>query len=385
LSKEQKSTQIIFSIWQAKHGITTYPLTTLVFILPFLLFYAVVAIYAERKISAFIQDRLGPMEVGYYGFAQTVADLLKLLQKEDIIPGKAESQLFKIAPIIIFTSVFAGFAVLPLSASWSGASFSSALFFLLAIISLDVIGIVSAGWSSNNKYSMIGTMRSAAQIISYEVPLGLSVLCVCMICQSLDLQEISFQQSIHYHEPQYLLGIQSWNIEVGSIGGFLNWNIFRMPLLAGAWIIFFIASLAECNRAPFDLPEAESELVAGFQTEYSGFRWAVIMLSEYGMMLLVSLLGAVLFFGSWNTPLPNIGVVKLATWTSGAPGTTASTLWGIFWLVSKSWVLVSMQMWVRWTYPRLRIDQLMNLSWKYLTPLALGLVILCGVWKVIFI
>jgi NADH-quinone oxidoreductase subunit H len=157
-----------------------------------------------------------------------------------------------------------------------------------------------------------------------------------------------------------------------------------MPLLFGAWIIFFIASLAECNRAPFDLPEAESELVAGFQTEYSGFRWAVIMLAEYGMMLLVSILGAVLFFGSWNTPLPNIASLRLSDWTSGTPGTVASTLWGIFWLVSKSWFFVSLQMWVRWTYPRLRVDQLMTLSWKYLTPLALVLVILCGFWKVIF-
>jgi NADH-quinone oxidoreductase subunit H len=325
------------------------------------------------------------MEVGYYGIAQTVADLLKLIQKEDITPAKADSRLFKVAPIIIFTSVFAGFAVLPLSASWSGATFSSAIFFLLAIISLDVIGIVIAGWSSNNKYSMLGTMRSAAQIISYEVPLGLSVLCVCMVCESLDLQEISYQQSILGEQPQYLFGIESWGIETGAIGGFVTWNIFRMPLLAGAWIIFFIASLAECNRAPFDLPEAESEIVAGFQTEYSGFRWAVIMLAEYGMMLLVSILGAVLFFGSWNTPLPNIGSVTLATWTSGAPGTIASTLWGIFWLMSKSWFLVSLQMWVRWTYPRLRVDQLMNLSWKYLTPLALGLVILCGFWKIFFV
>jgi NADH-quinone oxidoreductase subunit H len=308
-----------------------------------------------------------------------------LLQKEDIIPAKSDSRLFKLAPIIIFASVFAGFAVLPLSASWSGASFSSALFFLLAIISLDVIGIVIAGWSSNNKYSMLGTMRSAAQIISYEVPLGLSVLCVCMVCESLDLQQISYQQGILSEQPQYLFGIEAWGIETGSIGGFLTWNIFRMPLLACAWIIFFIASLAECNRAPFDLPEAESELVAGFQTEYSGFRWAVIMLAEYGMMLLVSILGVVLFFGSWNTPFPNIASVKLATWTSGAPGTIGSTLWGIFWLMSKSWFLVSLQMWVRWTYPRLRVDQLMNLSWKYLTPLALGLVILCGFWKIFFV
>jgi len=325
------------------------------------------------------------MEVGYYGLVQTVADLLKLLQKEDITPAKADGGLFRIAPIIIFASVFAGFAVLPLSPDWSGATFSSALFFLIAIISLDVIGIVIAGWSSNNKYSMLGTMRSAAQIISYEVPMGLSIVCVCMACQSLDLQAISVQQSIYYDQSQYLFGIPALGIDTSAIGGFLTWNVFRMPLLFFAWVIFFIASLAECNRAPFDLPEAESELVAGFQTEYSGFRWAVIMLAEYGMMLLVSLLGAVLFFGSWNTPLPNIGPLKLAEWTSGAPGSMASVVWGIFWLVMKAWLFVAIQMWVRWTYPRLRVDQLMNLSWKYLTPLALGLVILCGIWKVLFV
>ena len=150
------------------------------------------------------------------------------------------------------------------------------------------------------------------------------------------------------------------------------------------WLIFFIASLAECNRAPFDLPEAESELVAGFQTEYSGFRWAVIMLAEYGMMLLVSILGTILFFGSWNTPLPNIGSFRLADWTSGTGG-TMSSLWAIFWILSKSLFFVAVQMWVRWTYPRLRVDQLIGLSWKYLTPFALALVILCGFWKIILL
>jgi len=360
-------------------------LTTFIFLLPFLLFYAILAIYAERKISAFIQDRLGPMEVGYYGVGQTVADLLKLLQKEDIIPTKAQKGLFKIAPLVIFVSVFAGFSVLPLSPSWAGAPLSSGLFFLLAIISLDVIGIIIAGWSSNNKYSVLGTMRSAAQLISYEVPLGLSVIGVCIFTQTLNLQEISFQQGILSPEPQYLLDMRSLDIRVEKTGGFLAWNIFRMPLLFFTWVIFFIASLAECNRAPFDLPEAESEIVAGFHTEYSGFRFAVIMLGEYAMMLLVSILGVVLFFGSWNTPLPNIGSLELASWTTGQPGTMVSTLWGIFWLMSKALFFVGVQMWIRWTYPRLRVDQLMTVSWKYLTPISLVLIVVFAFWKIIFI
>jgi NADH-quinone oxidoreductase subunit H len=343
----------------------------------------VIGVYAERKMAGFIQDRLGPMEVGPYGFFQTIADLVKLLQKEDIIAYGADRPLFRIAPVVIFVSVFAGFAVIPLAPGLSGASVASAVFLLLAIVSLDVIGIIIAGLSSNNKYSMLGTMRSAAQIISYEVPLGLSVLIVCMAAETLNLQEISMQQSIFNTGPSWLFGIASLQIDVSSVGGFLSWNIFRYPLLVPVWGIFFIASLAECNRAPFDLPEAESEIVAGYQTEYSGFRWAILMMAEYTMMLLVSILGTVLFFGSWATPLPNIGAIKLADWTTGVAGWT-SMAWGIFWLISKSLFFVAIQIWVRWTYPRLRIDQLMSLSWKYLTPFALLLVTICGFLKIIF-
>ena len=347
-----------------------------------MLAYAVVAIYAERKISAFIQDRLGPMEVGYYGMAQTLADLLKLLQKEDIVPAQAHKGLFKLAPVVIFVAVFAGFAVVPLAPTWGGSAIASGVFFLIAIISLDVIGMIMAGWSSYNKYSMLGTMRSAAQLISYEVPLGLAVVCVCMACQSLDLQAISYQQGILADRPVYLFGVRAWGLDVSDVGGFLSWNVLTMPPLLVAWVVFFIASLAECNRAPFDLPEAESELVAGFHTEYSGFRFAIIMLGEYAMMLLVSILGTILFFGSWNTPLPNLGPVRLADWTTGS-GPAGSILWGIFWLMGKSLLFVALQMWVRWTYPRLRVDQLMSLSWKYLTPLAIVLIILCGFWKIL--
>lgn len=364
-------------------------MTTFLFFLPFLLVFTVFAVYAERKLAAFIQDRLGPMEVGYKGLAQTVADLLKLLQKEDIVPAAADKILFKVAPVILFAAVFAGFAVLPLTASFTGSTAEVGVFYLLAIISLDVLAILMAGWGSNSKFALYGALRSVAQIVSYEIPLGLSVLCVIMISQTLDLQEISYQQGIWWTayneasgtEVNYLFGLKALGIDITNVGGFLTWNLVRMPLFPVVFLIFFIASLAESNRAPFDLPEAESELIGGYHTEYAGFRWSVFMLSEYGMMLLVSFLGAILFLGSWNTPFPNMGAAKLATWTSGSPGSIAGHFWGGFWLVSKTLLLIFVQIWIRWTYPRLRVDQLMSLCWKYLTPAAIILVLLTGVWR----
>lgn len=359
-----------------------------IILLGFVLVYALAAVYAERKVSAFIQDRLGPMEVGWYGLAQTLADILKLIQKEDIVPASADKLPYRMAPPLIFVAVFAGFSVIPVTPTLIGAGVQTGVFFLLAIVSLDVIGILMAGWSSNNKFSLYGAMRSVAQIVSYEIPVGLCVLCVVMISQTLDLQEISYQQGIWMHlhtklgnETNYLFGLKATGIDVTQIGGFLTWNIFRMPLLFVAYIIFFIATLAECNRAPFDIPEAESELVGGYHTEYSGFRWAMIFLAEYGMMLLVSLLGAVLFLGSWNTPLPNIGSLRLADWTSGAPGTVYGNVTAVFWLMVKGLGAVLVQIWVRWTYPRLRVDQLMYLCWKVLTPVMLIILFICGLWR----
>jgi len=326
---------------------------TFVFYLFFLLIFVVFAVYAERKTAAFIQNRLGPMEVGPKGILQTVADLLKMLQKEDVKADAVDKLPFLLAPFIVFAAIFAGFSVLPLNANVSGSSISGGLFLLLAIISLDVFGILMAGWASNNKYSLYGAMRSVAQIISYEVPIGLSVLCVVLITGTLDLQEMSIQQA-------------------GN--GFINWNIISHPVLLIPFLIFFIAALAESNRTPFDLPESESELVAGYHTEYSGFRWGIFMLSEYGMMLLLSIVATILFFGGWSSPIPNLGSVALYDWTSGV-------YWGTFWLLSKSLMLVFVQMWVRWTLPRLRVDQLMSLSWKYLTPLSLLMLFVCGIWK----
>ncbi len=351
-----------------------------------ILLSVLVVFYAERKVAAFIQDRIGPMEAGKYGIAQAIADLLKMIQKEDTIPAEADSFLFKLAPFVVFVAVMAGFVVVPLGPDLQASVTHVGIFYLMAVVSLDIIGMLMAGWGSNNKYALFGAMRSVAQIVSYEIPLGLSVLAVVMTCQTLDLQEIAFQQSIYnVSEANYLFGLKSLNIDVTNWGGIFTWNILRSPILLVAYVIFFIASLAECNRAPFDIPEAESELVAGFHVEYSGFRFATFYLAEYGMMLLVSLFGAVLFLGAWSTPLPNIGPLRLADWTTGAAGTFAGNAWGVFWLVIKAWLTMVAHVWIRWTLPRLRVDQLMNLCWKYLTPIGIVCVLISGVWRLLMI
>lgn len=370
-----------FSLWWSSYNLAhqlfsqnrvAFRMITFLVFLPFLLGFVVIGVYGERKIAGFIQNRLGPMEVGPVGLFQTVADLLKMLQKEDIRPKAADKALFLAAPIVVFGATFAGFSTFPLNDSIEGAGFSIGVFFLLAIVSIDVLGILMAGWGSNNKYSLYGAMRSAAQIVSYEIPLGLAVLAVTMYHQTLDLQVISFDQGILSSGHQYFLGIKS--LEVTEVGGFLAWNVFTMPFMWVVFLIFFISGLAESNRVPFDLPESESELIGGYHTEYSGFRWGLFMLSEYAMMLLVSFLTAILFFGGWNTPLPNVGSVALANWTTGP-------VWGVFWLFSKAIFFIFLQIVVRWTYPRLRVDQLMSLSWKYLTPAAIVLLFIVGIWK----
>ena len=365
--------------------------------LGFLLLFAVFAIYAERKISAYIQDRMGPMETGPYGLLQTLADLLKLLQKEDIIPKAADKLLFIVAPAIIFTAMFSGYAVVPFTPDLLGSNSAMGIFFLMAIVSLDVLGILMAGWGSNNKFGLYGSLRSVAQIVSYEIPMTLSALCVIITCQTFSLQDMCFQQgtlisftgetSIEAIEnsKNYLFGLKASGIDLTDIGGFLTWNILRSPILIIAFIVFFISSLAEANRAPFDLPEAESELIGGYHTEYSGFRFAMFMLAEYGTMLLLSFLATILFLGGWNTPLPNIGAAQLAEWTSGLPSTFAGNAWGAFWMLTKVFGLIFLQMWARWTYPRLRVDQLMSLCWKYLIPLSLILVLISSIWKVFMI
>lgn len=334
--------------------------------------YVLIAVWAERKVAAFIQDRLGPMETGKWGLLQTLADILKMVQKEHIVPSLADKLLFAIAPVMVFVSVYLGFAALP----FSGLPFVSnlAIFYLIAIISIELLGVLMAGWASNNKYALYGSMRAVAQAISYEIPAGLAVLSAIMLAGSLDIATISVEQGIGATTSPRFWGF--W--DVSAIGGIFSWNIFQAPHVLIAFVVYFICGLAESNRAPFDIPEAESEIVAGFHVEYSGFRFALFMLAEYAMMLLVSVLAVILFLGAMHSPLPNIGSLMLNTWTEGP-------IWGAVWLFGKALILVMLQIWIRWTYPRLRVDQLMAFCWKVLLPVSLACVVLSGVWKLVIL
>ena len=330
-------------------------LITGVFIFLLMALFAMVAVYFERKVSAFMQDRLGPMEVGLVGFkggrkfwggiGQTIADAIKLLSKEDILPNDADRKLMIIAPFIIFMGALLTFIGIPFSEGLIISDFNIGVFYVIAMSSVGVIGIILAGWSSNNKWSLYGAMISAAQIISYEIPLGLSVLLPVLVVGSLEISEIVAWQADH------------------------RWFILHSPFTFIAFFIFFISGLAETNRTPFDIPEAESELVAGWMTEYSGFRWAVFFLSEYANMLVVSGLAVAGFLGGWQSPIPGL-------FDTGA--------WGLFWFMGKLIFLIFVMMWFRWTFPRLRVDQLMHVCWKVLIPIAMVNIFGVGIWKLIF-
>lgn len=322
----------------------------------FIAVYALVAIYGELKVSSFMQDKIGPMgqgvglHAGKWGLLQPIADALKLILKEDIIPRTADRKLFILAPFIVFIGAFISMAALPFSQTLIVADMNIGIFYILAVSSLGVIGIILAGWSSNNKWSLYGAMRSAAQIVSYEIPAGLSIIGVVMITGTLSMQGIIEHQS-------------------GFVWGILpNWIIFQNPFTFLSFFLFFISGVAECNRTPFDIPEAESELVAGAFTEYSGMRYAFFFLSEYANMFVVSGVAAAAFLGGWRSPIP--GVLD-------TPG------WGIMWFIGKSMFLIFMMMWFRWTWPRLRVDQLMSVCWKGFIPIAFFNIFGIGIWKLL--
>ena len=334
--------------------------------------------YAERKVSAFMQDRLGPMQQGPYGIGQAFADIGKLLQKGRSYVLGADMLLFSAAPLCVFAAVFAGFAVVPVAPGLAPVGVAGAgVFYLLAVVSLDAAGVWMAGWASHSKYPLLGAMRAVGQLLSYEVPLGLTVLAAVCWAGTTDLAEIARLQSPEAARPLWLFGSSGLGVDTRAAGGFLTWNIMQVPWFLPLFFIYWICTLAECNRAPFDLPEGESELVGGYHTEYAGFGFALFFLAEYTLMALVCVVGVFLFLGGGNTPLPNLGSVRLADWTGAAhPG------WAIFWLGGKTLMLLFSHVWVRWTLPRLRIDQLMHLGWKVLTPAALMLLLATLAWRV---
>ncbi len=300
-------------------------------------------VYAERKVAAFFQLRLGPMRVGWYGIAQTAADAVKLIFKEPLVTKNADKFLFNLAPFIIILSSFMALGALPFAKGLHALDFDIGILYLTAVSSIGVIGILIAGWSSDNKYSLIGAMRSGAQVVSYELSVGLSLLTIVVLAGSLQFSEIIASQ------------------EAG-------WWIFRGHIPAViAFIIFMIAGTAEANRGPFDLPEAESELTAGFHTEYSGLKFAFFFLAEFVNMFIIAGIGATVFLGGW---MP----FHIGAWEGF--NAVMDFIPPIFWFFGKVIFLIFMMMWFKWTFPRLRIDQLLTLEWKYLLPINLINIIL---------
>jgi NADH-quinone oxidoreductase subunit H len=281
---------------------------------------ALFLIWMERKVAAHMQLRPGPMEVGPHGAIQTVADALKLMGKELITPDEVDKPIFWLAPIVIFLPVLLSFLVVPFSESWIIRDMNVGIVLILAFSTLAVLSILMAGWSSNNKYTVLGAIRSVAQNIAYEIPLLVTVMSIILMVGSFKLSDIVAAQSTY-------------------------WFIWLQPL---AFILYITCATAETNRAPFDLPEAESELVAGFHTEYTGMRFALFFLAEYTNMFIASAIATVLFLGGWHGPI----------------------LPGVIWFLLKVYALIFLMMWFRWTFPRVRFDQLISLAWKILIPLA---------------
>ncbi|GBD35279.1 NADH-quinone oxidoreductase subunit H [bacterium HR36] len=320
---------------------------------------AIFFIWLERKVAGRIQDRLGPTRAGgKFGWLQTIADGIKLLAKEDIIPANADQFLFRLGPYLAFTGSFLAYLALPFSRDVVALQMNIALFFMLAVMATEVFGVILAGYGSGSKWALFGGMREAAQVVSYEVPMALCVLIPVLVAGTLNLNVISQQQA----------------------GLFWNWYLFHDPFTFLAFWTYFTCATASCKRAPFDLAEAESELVAGFHTEYSGLRWSFFFMAEYGSMFAVSGIATTLFLGGWHTGLVPAAV---SDWMY-------ENLWVLYVLVSvavfiaKCWILVFVMMWVRWTLPRLRIDQVMTTCLKYLLPIActllLGASLLPLVW-----
>ena len=320
----------------------------------FLALSAMFSVWLERKVSGRIQDRLGPTRVGgKFGWLQGLADGIKLITKEDVLPGSADHLLFRLGPYIAMTGAFLAYIAIPFANGWAGQLLSIGVFFMLAVMSTEVFGIILAGYGSGSKWSLFGGMREAAQMVSYEVPMAICVLVPVIVSGTMNLNETTKQQG----------------------GFFWNWYIFHDPFTFGAFWLYFCCATSQCKRAPFDLAEAESELVAGFHTEYSGIRWMFFFIAEYGAMVAVSGIAILQFLGGWNTGL-------LPTDLSDTfLGSIVGNILNVVVFIAKCWFMVFVMIWVRWTLPRLRIDQVMMACLKYFLPISCVLLLGVSLWQ----
>ncbi len=322
------------------------------------------ATYVERKIAADMQDRIGPNRVGPYGILQFIADAVKMLGKEDFIPIGCDKFLYNLAPVLVVMGACAAFAALPLSKYFIGADVNIGIFFILSVTTLIAPGILLGSWSSANKWSLLGGLRAAAQIVSYEIPVALSILPVILISGSLQIGR--------------MVELQGWSWTSEGMTQLHFWNAFHNPFAFVSMILLFIGGLAETNRIPFDLPEAESELVSGFNTEFSGMRFGLYALAEFADVFVMCAIVTALYLGGWQLPFINLDEL----WVTLPTFLVALIQLGVFSVKTLS--LVFVVMWLRWTLPRLRVDQLMGLCWKGLVPLALINVVGTAAWMWIF-
>ncbi len=324
-------------------------------LITFMLVNAIFSVWLERKVAGRMQDRLGPTRVGgKFGWLQTLADGMKLLVKEDIIPASADRMLFRLGPYVALAGSYLAFLALPFGNGVVAQDMNVAVFYMLAVMSTEVFGIILAGYGSGSKWSLFGGMREAAQMVSYEVPMALCVLVPVIVAGTMNLGTIARQQE----------------------GIFWNWYVFHDLFTFAAFWTYFTCATASCKRAPFDLAEAESELVAGFHTEYSGFRWLSLFMAEYGSMFAVSGIASLLFLGGWNT---GVTPRDLTYYLGPVVGNVLNVL--VF--IGKAWLLVFVMMWVRWTLPRLRIDQVMMTCLKYLLPISCVLLLGVSLWQLV--